>query len=74
MAKDDAIVLEGVVTDARRDSTFVVEVVTGEKTHQVLAKLAGKLRQNFIRILTGDKVRIEISPYDLGKGRITRRL
>lgn len=74
MAKEDAIILEGIVTEARRDSQFLVEVLVGEKKHNVLAHLAGKLRQNFIRILTGDKVKLEVSPYDLSKGRITRRL
>ena len=74
MAKDDEIVLEGVVTESRRDSVFLVEVSIGEKKHHVLARLAGKLKLNFIRILTGDKVKVEVSPYDLSKGRITRRI
>ena len=70
MAKDDVIEVEGVVKEALPNTQFVVEIQGG---HQLLAHISGKLRMNFIRILPGDKVTVEISPYDLTKGRITWR-
>ena len=70
MAKDDVIELEGIVTDALPNAMFKVELANG---HQLLAHISGKLRMNFIRILPGDKVTLEMSPYDLNKGRITWR-
>ncbi|MEG1971840.1 MAG: translation initiation factor IF-1 [Oscillospiraceae bacterium] len=70
MAKDDVIEIEGVVKEALPNAQFVVEIQGG---HQLLAHISGKLRMNFIRILPGDKVTLEISPYDLTKGRITWR-
>lgn len=70
MAKDDVIEIEGVVIDALPNAQFQVELTNG---HQLLAHISGKLRMNFIRILPGDKVTVEISPYDLSKGRITWR-
>ena len=70
MSKQDVIELEGVVTDALPNATFQVELQTG---HKILAHISGKLRMNFIRILPGDKVTVEMSPYDLTKGRITWR-
>ncbi len=70
MAKDDVIEVEGVVKEALPNAQFVVEIQGG---HQLLAHISGKLRMNFIRILPGDKVTVEISPYDLTKGRITWR-
>ena len=70
MAKDDVIEVEGVVKEALPNAQFVVEIQGG---HQLLAHISGKLRMNFIRILPGDKVTLEISPYDLTKGRITWR-
>ena len=70
MSKQDVIELEGVVTYALPNATFQVELQNG---HKILAHISGKLRMNFIRILPGDKVTVEMSPYDLTKGRITWR-
>ncbi|MBQ7039337.1 MAG: translation initiation factor IF-1 [Clostridia bacterium] len=70
MAKDDVLELDGKVIEAMPNATFKVELENG---HVVVAHLAGKLRMNFIRILPGDKVKLEMSPYDLTKGRITWR-
>ncbi len=70
LAKDDVIEIEGTVVDALPNATFKVELANG---HQILAHISGKLRMNFIRILVGDKVTVEMSPYDLSKGRITWR-
>ena len=71
MAKKDVIEAEGVVVDAQPNAMFVVER-DGSK-HRVLATVSGKIRMNFIRILPGDKVKVELSPYDLTRGRITWR-
>ena len=70
LSKDDVIELEGVVVDTLPNATFRVELANG---HKILAHVSGKLRMNFIRILPGDKVTVEMSPYDLTKGRITWR-
>jgi translation initiation factor IF-1 len=70
LAKDDVIEFEGTVVDALPNAMFKVELPNG---HVVLAHISGKLRMNFIKILPGDKVKIEISPYDLTQGRITWR-
>ena len=70
MAKDDVIEVEGTVVEALPNATFQVELANG---HRLLAHVSGKLRMNFIRILPGDKVTVEMSPYDLTKGRITWR-
>ena len=70
MAKEDIIEIEGVVVETLPSTTFKVELENG---HQVLAHISGKLRQNYIKILPGDKVRVELSPYDLSRGRITWR-
>ena len=70
MAKDDVIELEGTVVESLPNTTFRVDIGNG---HIILAHISGKLRMNFIRILPGDKVTLEISPYDLTKGRITWR-
>ena len=70
MSKEDMIELEGTVVEAMQNSMFKVEIQGG---HQILAHISGKLRMNFIRILPGDKVTVEMSPYDLTKGRITWR-
>ena len=70
MAKDDVLELEGTVKEALPNAMFKVELENG---HQILAHISGKLRMHFIRILPGDKVTIEMSPYDLTKGRITWR-
>ena len=70
MAKDDMIELEGVVTESLPNTTFDVDIGNG---HIILAHISGKLRMNFIRILPGDKVTVQMSPYDLTRGRITWR-
>ena len=70
MAKDDRIELEGVVTEALPNTTFHVDIGNG---HIILAHISGKLRMNFIRILPGDRVTLELTPYDLNRGRITYR-
>ena len=70
MSKEDVIEVEGTVIENLPNTNFRVELENG---HQVLAHISGKLRMNFIRILPGDKVTIEMSPYDLTKGRITWR-
>lgn len=70
MAKEDLIEVEGVVTDALPNTQFKVELENG---HEILAHISGKLRMNYIRILPGDRVTVELSPYDLTRGRITWR-
>jgi len=70
LAKEDVIEVEGTVIEALPNAMFQVELENG---HKVLAHISGKLRMNFIRILPGDKVVIELSPYDLTRGRITWR-
>ena len=70
MAKDDVLELEGTVVETLPNAMFKVELENG---HQVLAHISGKLRMNFIKILPGDKVTMEMSPYDLTRGRITWR-
>ena len=70
MAKDDAIEVEGIVLEKLPNTKFIVELENG---HKIMAHISGKLRQNFIRIIPGDKVRITMSPYDLTQGRITWR-
>ena len=70
MAKDDMIEVEGVVLESLPNTTFQVDIGNG---HTILAHISGTLRMNFIRILPGDKVTVEMSPYDLTRGRITWR-
>ena len=70
MAKDDVIELEGTVVESLPNTTFRVDIGNG---HIILAHISGKLRMNFIRILRGDKVTVQMSPYDLTRGRITWR-
>ncbi|MBI3330748.1 MAG: translation initiation factor IF-1 [Candidatus Omnitrophica bacterium] len=70
MPKEDLIEVEGTVVEALPNTLFKVEIQDG---HQVLAHLGGKLRKHYIRILPGDKVKLDLSPYDLGRGRITFR-
>ncbi len=70
MAKGDVIEVEGTVTEALPNTQFRVELDNG---HNVLAHISGKMRMNYIRILPGDKVKVELSPYDLDRGRITYR-
>lgn len=70
MAKDDVIEVEGIVLEALPNAMFSVEIQGG---HKILAHISGKLRMNFIRILPGDKVTVQMSPYDLTRGRIVWR-
>ena len=67
---NDAIEIEGTVNEVLPNATFRVELENG---HKVLAYLSGKMRQNYIRVLEGDRVKVELSPYDLSRGRITYR-
>lgn len=71
MAKEDLIEVEGTIEEALPNAMFRVAL---ENDHKVLAHVSGKIRMNFIRILPGDKVKVELSPYDLSRGRITFRL
>lgn len=68
--KEDKIVVEGMVTNALPGTQFRVKLESG---HEILAYLSGRMRKNYIRILLGDKVRVELSPYDLTRGRIVYR-
>ena len=70
MAKEDVIEMDGVVTETLPNTMFRVELENG---HIVTAHISGRMRKNYIRILTGDKVKVELTPYDLSKGRITYR-
>ncbi len=70
MAREDHIVMEGVIVDTLPNTMFRVELENG---HVVTAHISGKMRKNYIRILTGDKVKVELTPYDLSKGRIVYR-
>ena len=70
MAKEDVIELEGTVVETLPNTNFKVELENG---HQILAHISGKLRMNYIKILPGYKVKVELSPYDLTRGRITWR-
>ena len=70
MAKQDVIEMQGVVTDTLPNTTFRVELENG---HKITALISGRMRKHYIRILTGDQVTVEMTPYDLSKGRITYR-
>jgi len=70
LAKEGVIEVEGTVTEALPNTQFRVELDNG---HEVLAHISGKMRMNYIRILPGDRVKVELSPYDLNRGRITYR-
>ena len=70
MSKEDVLEVEGTILEALPNAQFKVELSNG---HQILAHISGKLRMNYIRILPGDKVTVEMSPYDLTRGRITWR-
>ena len=70
MSKEDIIEVDGTVVEALPNAEFIVELENGHKLH---AHISGKLRMNFIRILPGDKVKLELSPYDLNRGRIIWR-
>lgn len=71
MPKDDIIEMEGVVLDTLPNTMFRVELDNG---HTITAHISGRMRKNYIRILTGDRVKVEMTPYDLSKGRITYRM
>ncbi|MBQ3102472.1 translation initiation factor IF-1 [bacterium] len=71
MAKDDVIEFEGKILEALPSAMFRVELENG---HEILAHVSGKIRKNFIRILPGDMVKVEMTPYDLTRGRITFRM
>ncbi len=70
MAKQDAIKIDGVITETLPNASFRVKLDNG---HEMLAHISGKMRMHYIKILVGDKVTVELSPYDLSKGRITYR-
>lgn len=70
MAKEEKIVLDAVVTEALPDTRFMVELENGQK---ILAYISGRMRKFYIRILPGDTVKVEVSPYDMSKGRIVYR-
>lgn len=70
MGKEEAIKMDGTVVETLPNATFLVEL---EKGHRVLAHISGKMRMHYIRILPGDKVTVELSPYDLSRGRIVYR-
>lgn len=70
MAKQEAIELEGVVNEVLPNATFRVGL---ENDHEILAHLSGKMRKHYIRVLEGDRVTVEVSPYDLSRGRVTYR-
>lgn len=70
MSKEDTIEVEGIVVDTLPNAVFKVKLENG---HEITAHISGKLRQNYIKILTGDRVTLELSPYDLSRGRITWR-
>ena len=70
MAKKDVIEVFGTVVETQPNAMFIVKLENG---HQILAHISGKIRMNFIRILPGDRVKVELSPYDLTRGRITWR-
>ena len=73
LAKQDAIQMEAVVIKALPNAMFLVEADVGKNKHQVLAHVSGRMRKHFIRILPGDHVLVELSPYDLKRGRIVYR-
>jgi translation initiation factor IF-1 len=73
LGKQDAIIMEAVVIKALPNAMFLVEAEVGAAKHEVLAHVSGKMRKHFIRILPGDRVTVELSPYDLKRGRITYR-
>ncbi len=70
MAKEEPIVLEGTVVETLANTKFRIEIESG---HQILAHISGKMRRHYIRIIPGDRVTVEVSPYDLTRGRITYR-
>jgi len=73
MAKGEVIELEATVKAALPNAMFRLEIVMGENTHEVIGHISGKMRRNYIRITPGDRVLVQLSPYDLSKGRIVYR-
>ncbi len=73
LAKEDAIQLEAIVVKALPNAMFLVSAELGANKHEVLAHVSGRMRKNFIRILPGDRVTVEVSPYDPKRGRIVYR-
>ena len=71
MSKEDSFEMEGTVVDTLPNTMFRVQLENG---HEIIAHISGRMRKNYIRILTGDKVKVEMTPYDLTKGRITYRM
>ncbi|BBJ96495.1 translation initiation factor IF-1 [Xanthomonas campestris pv. campestris] len=71
MSKDDSIEFEGSVSETLPNTTFRIKLENG---HEIIAHISGRMRKNYIRILTGDRVKVEMTPYDLTKGRITYRM
>src|SRR5690606_9551009 len=71
MAKDDVIEFEGTISETLPNTMFRVKLENG---HEIIAHISGRMRKNYIRILTGDRVKVEMTPYDLTKGRITYRM
>ena len=71
MAKEEQIQMTGTVTDTLPNTMFKVELENG---HEIIAHISGKMRKNYIKILTGDNVKVELTPYDLTKGRVTYRI
>ena len=74
MGKSDSIEVEARVIKALPNAMFMVEAEVGDTNHQALCTIAGKMRKYYIRILPGDRVKVELSPYDLSRGRITYRM
>ena len=73
MPKGDAVEVEAIVKQALPNAMFRLEITMGEKTHEIIGHISGKMRRHYIRITPGDTVTVELSPYDLTKGRITYR-
>ncbi|DAB33083.1 MAG: translation initiation factor [Sulfurospirillum sp.] len=73
MAKDDVIEIDGKVVEALPNATFKVEIAQKDKSHVILCHIAGKMRMHYIKIMPGDMVKVELTPYSLDKGRITYR-
>jgi translation initiation factor IF-1 len=73
MAKEQPITIDGIIKETLPNAMFRVEIEIGGKSHEVLAHVSGKMRMHFIKILPGDTVTLEISPYDLSRGRIVYR-
>lgn len=71
--KDEQITLDGVLVEAHPNAMFIVEIDSAGRKHRALCYACGKIRKNFIRLIVGDKVTVELSPYDLSRGRIVYR-